>query len=138
MTIDKRVLFRVIGMVFLLSTMLSCKSRSDDDTSLKRVQLSTIRAEQQAKQICQTQSDKTNQNLCFLNEYGKALLSLKTDNDDISAIVESEFKKRGITSFLQGRLKPCPRNFGAKKQPDITNFFGKFCQFINDDQAKFS
>ena len=97
MNIGDRVLFSFIGLVSC--TLPSCKSRTDDD-NLKRVQLSTIRAEQLAKQKCESQSDKTNQNLCFLNEYGKALLSLKNDSDDISVIVETELKKRGITSFL--------------------------------------
>ena len=65
-----------------------------------RVSLGSVRADGDAKRQCEKVDGTTNKNLCFLREYGKALLSRKTDYDDLSTLIDAEFKKRGTKNPL--------------------------------------
>jgi hypothetical protein len=65
-----------------------------------RVQFSATRAEADAKKKCEKSATLTDKNICFLNEYGAALLSRTTDHDDLSRLAEADLKKRGINNYI--------------------------------------
>jgi hypothetical protein len=90
----------VLSLAVVGFSSVSCRSRNESDSELMRVQFSATRAEADAKKKCDKLATLTDKNICFLNEYGTALLSRKSDHDDLSRLAEADFKKRGITQPL--------------------------------------
>lgn len=110
-------------LVCLVAVVSACKSRRDQDTSkAKRVQYTQAKAAESAQRKCQSLGDLTNKNICFLAEYGKALLSQTSDYDDISNQVKEKLEQKGIKKFLpmsSYRIAPKPGGtcFSEKSNP---------------------
>jgi len=92
-------------VVLLSATMVSfvgsCKPRGEGGSSqVKRVQFSQTKAAEAARRKCESASDATSRNICFLSEYARVLLSQTSDYDDISNQVREKLEQKRIKKFL--------------------------------------
>lgn len=90
----------LLTLVLLPLTIHACRTSSRRGADVKRVSYSQAKAAESARQACEHIADKTSQNICFLTEYAKLLLSQTSDFDDISNMVAEKFKQNGIQAYL--------------------------------------
>jgi hypothetical protein len=94
---DIKVLLITSSLAFLSP---SCKTVKDADTArMNRVEFSQTKSSEIAKQACASARNKTAQNLCFLSEYGKQLLSQSSDPDDVSNDVKEKLERSGVKNY---------------------------------------
>jgi hypothetical protein len=97
--------------IALCLCLQSCKARNDATSKVKRVQYSQAKAAESATRACQSTTELTSRNLCFLAEYSKQLLSQSSDYDDITTQVNEKLSRKGVTKFLpmsRFRISPKP------------------------------
>lgn len=98
-----KIIFMPFMVAVIVTTVLisGCKPRGDNSSSqFKRAQFAQAKAEESAQRQCQSASDATNRNICFLAAYARTLLSQTSDYDDISNQVKEKLEQKGIKKFL--------------------------------------
>lgn len=105
----------VVVSTLIASFAASCKPRGEGGSSqVKRIQFTQTKAAESAQRKCQSASDVTSRNICFLSEYAKALLSQTSDYDDITNQVKEKLVQKGIkTSLPMSSYRITPKQGGV-------------------------